>query len=91
MLVREELAHNRELAGAAVLLAEDPAYQVDPRGRLLYYAYTLEGVSIDATLIGEGLARAVRTDARHGAALTALEAAARAAGRGCLWHTAPSP
>ena len=91
MLVREELARNRELAGAAVLLAEDPAYQADPLGRLLYYAYTREGVSIDATLIGEGLARAVRPDARYGAYLTALEADARAAGRGCLWRTAPSP
>ena len=85
------LARNRELAGTHVLLEEDPAYSFDALGRHLYYAYTREGVSIDVTLIGEGLARAVRTDARHGAALTALEADARTAGRGCLWGGTGSP
>jgi endonuclease YncB( thermonuclease family) len=84
------LARNRELAGPAVLLEEDEAYQFDQLGRRLYYAYTLDGVWIEEALIREGLARAVRTDARHGAYLAAVQAEAEAAGRGCLWEMPPS-
>lgn len=84
----EALARNRELAGARVLLEEDPAYRVDALGRRLYYAYTPEGLFIDAVLVREGLAGAARLDARYGASLAALEADARAAGRGCLWSGA---
>lgn len=82
---QEALARNRELAGRLALLEEDVAYPFDELGRRLYYAYTPEGLSIDATLIWEGLARAARPEARHGPELAALQAEAEAAGRGCLW------
>jgi endonuclease YncB( thermonuclease family) len=87
----EVLARNRALAGDRVMLEEDPAYMFDDNGRRLFYAYTSEGASIDETLVREGLARAVRTDARYGAYLATLQAAAQAEGRGCLWAATPSP
>jgi endonuclease YncB( thermonuclease family) len=79
------LERNRELAGGRVLLEADAAYEFDTIGRRLYYAFTPDGVSIDETLIREGLARAVRTDAGRGADLLTAQADAEAAGRGCLW------
>jgi endonuclease YncB( thermonuclease family) len=79
------LERNRELAGTSVQLEADRAYGLDDAGRRLFYAYTPEGTSIDATLIAEGLARAVRVDGLHGETLAALEEDARAAGVGCLW------
>jgi micrococcal nuclease len=86
---REAFDRNRELAAGGVLLEPDPAYELDGLSRRLYYAYTADGTSIDETLIREGLARAVRTDAAHGDTLVALEAEAQAAGRGCLWASGP--
>jgi endonuclease YncB( thermonuclease family) len=83
----EALARNGELAGGLVLLEADAAYEFDARGRRLYYAYAEDGRSIEETLIREGLARAVRTDAAHGADLLAAQAEAEAAGRGCLWQS----
>jgi endonuclease YncB( thermonuclease family) len=85
---REALDRNRELAGTQVLVLGDPTYQLDDRGRRLYYAFTLDGQSIDGILIREGLARAARTDARYGPELAALQAEAEAAHRGCLWGDA---
>jgi endonuclease YncB( thermonuclease family) len=79
------LERNRELAGNRVLLMADPQYQFDELGRRLYYAFTVDGVSIDETLVREGLAHAVRTEAVEGSQLEAAEAEASAAGRGCLW------
>jgi endonuclease YncB( thermonuclease family) len=84
------LERNRELAGERVLLMTDPNYEFDALGRRLYYAFTIEGVSIDEVLVSEGLARAVRTEAVEGSVLQAAEADAAAAGRGCLWE-APAP
>ncbi len=81
----QALERNRELAAGRVLLEEDWSYQLDDVGRRLFYAYTADGRSIDEILIREGLGRAVRTDARHGALLEAVQAEAQAAGRGCLW------
>ena len=88
---QEALARNRELAGTQVFLEDDPAYLFDDRGRRLAYAYTADGVSIDETLVREGLAWAVRTDARYGAYLAAVQAEAEAAGHGCLWGRADTP
>jgi endonuclease YncB( thermonuclease family) len=82
---REALARNSELVDSRVLLLDDPTYQFDALGRRLYYVFTPDGRSIEAILISEGLARAVRTDASRGAELAALQAEAEAAGRGCLW------
>ena len=81
----EALARNRELAGRRVMLEEDPRYPYDPDGARLFYVYAADGQSIDAALIREGLARAVRTAAARGGELAAAEAEAKAAGRGCLW------
>ena len=61
------------------------------RRRRLYYADTADGTTIDATLVREGLARAVRIHGRYGAYLAALQAEAAAAGRGCLWTRARAP
>ena len=69
----------------------DPQYEFDALGRRLYYVFTADGVSIDETLVREGLAHAVRTDGVVGSTLTAAVAEAAAAGRGCLWgEPAPS-
>jgi endonuclease YncB( thermonuclease family) len=85
---REAAARNRELAGREILVVGDPAYEHDGRGRRLYYAYTADGTSIEAQLIQEGMARAVRTDAARGGELSQLEAAARVTHTGCLWQVA---
>ena len=86
---REALDRNRELtASGHILLAADAAYTFDDKHRKLFYAYTPDGISIDETLITEGLAAAVRTDAAHGPDLAALQAAAQADGQGCLWSAA---
>jgi endonuclease YncB( thermonuclease family) len=79
------LARNRELADSRVLLVQDPSYDIDERGRRLFYAYTADGQSIEEILIREGLARAVRLDGSRGPELAALQAEAESAGRGCLW------
>ena len=86
----EAAERSRELAGQHVLLAADPAYDLDGQHRRLFYAYTADGVSIDETLIREGLAHAVHPDASHGPDLAALEASAQADAQGCLWST-PAP
>src|SRR5215208_2830680 len=88
---QEARARNRELAGGRVFLEEDAGYTFDEGGRRLFYAYTEDGVSIDEVLVREGLARAVRTNARYGAYLAALQAEAEADGRGCLWSGTRSP
>jgi endonuclease YncB( thermonuclease family) len=82
----EALTRNRELAGSRVLLVADPAYELDQVGRRLYHAYAADGAWIEAILVSEGLARAVRTEVGRGAELAALQAEVEAAGRGCLWE-----
>ena len=79
------LARNRELVGQHVLLMSDPNYLFDDLGRRLYYAFTVDGLSIDDALVREGLGHAVRTEAVEGSQLQAAEAEAAANGRGCLW------
>jgi micrococcal nuclease len=74
----------RDLAGAAVLLRPD-ARDEDRYHRLLRYVYTSDGLSIDATLISEGLARAWTDDGALREPMIALEATARATRLGCLW------
>jgi micrococcal nuclease len=82
---QQALARNRELAASLVLLVQDSTYDVDERGRRLFYAFTADGQSIEEILIREGLARAVRLDARRGPELAARQSEAESAGRGCLW------
>ena len=82
---QQAFQRNVELTAGGVLLQPDPLYDSDDHHRRLFYAYTPDGESIDATLIREGLAHATRTDAAHGAELAALEAEAQANAQGCLW------
>ena len=88
---QEAMVRSEELAGRHLYLETDPAHLFDARGRRLYYAYTSDGASIDEALIREGLAQAVRTDARYGAYLAMIQAEAEAEGRGCLWRGEGDP
>jgi len=84
----EAFARNMELAHDGVLLESDaaaPPPPADAKRRALYYAYTLDGTSIDQTLVAEGLAHASHLDGSQGQTLAALEATAQANGTGCLW------
>ena len=70
--------------GAPLLLLPGP--RNDDGSRLLRYAFTApERTSVEAVLIGEGLARAWRRDGQLRDQLVALEGRTRAAGVGCLW------
>jgi micrococcal nuclease len=81
----EATERNRELVGTTVRLEAD-ARNEDKYGRLLRYVFTNDGVSVDATLLSEGLAKAWREDGRYLARLTTLEIYAHEHGIGCLWN-----
>ena len=72
-----------ELAGKTTRVETGPRLE-DQFGRLLRYAYTADGNSIDVLLIGEGLARAWTRDGQHRDTLVALEESARQNRAGCL-------
>ena len=74
----------RSLAGNSIRLEFGPRVQ-DQYGRLLAYAYTEEGLSIDEILIREGLASAWTQDGQHRDYLVRLEQDARRKNTGCLW------
>lgn len=80
----EAKKRNEELAGHHVLLMAD-ARDRDSGGRLLRYVFTLDGRSIDGSLVAEGLATAWTQDGHYRDALLALEEEARGEGRGCMW------
>lgn len=80
----EAKKRNEELAGRHVLLMAD-ARDRDSGGRLLRYVFTLDGRSIDGSLVAEGFARAWTRDGSYRDAIVALEEEARRGGRGCLW------
>lgn len=69
----------------ALLWVETGPRDTDRYGRLLYYVYTADGASIDATLVREGLARAWTRDGQHRKALIQMERDAQGSGAGCLW------
>ncbi len=52
---------------------------------MLAYVYTVDGVSIDATLIREALATAWTRDGQHRDPLVGLESEAQRRGAGCFW------
>jgi micrococcal nuclease len=81
---QEATERNRELVGTTVRLEAD-ARDKDEHGRLLRYVFTNEGLSIDAALVSEGLAKAWREDGRYLSRLTILETDASQHGTGCLW------
>ena len=72
------------LAASKVRVESGPR-STDRYGRLLYYVYDVDGDSIDARLILEGLGRAWTQDGQHRDLLVSLEGKSRGAGRGCLW------
>lgn len=84
---QEAKDRNQQLIGASVLLLPD-ARDRDRYGRLLRYVFDAIGASVDAELIGEGLAYAWREDGAYRDELVAEEEAAHAAQAGCLWSTA---
>ena len=81
---QEATERNRELVGTTARLESD-ARDKDEHGRLLRYVFTDEGISVDAALVGEGLAKAWREDGRYLTRLTILETHAQQEGIGCLW------
>ena len=80
----EAIDRLRQLAGTTVRLEDGPRL-TDNFGRRLAYLYTADGLSIDALLIGEGLAEAWTRDGQHRDTLVGLESSARQNGVGCLW------
>jgi endonuclease YncB( thermonuclease family) len=81
---QEATERNRELVGIIVRLEAD-ARDRDEYGRLLRYVFTDGGVSIDAALVSEGLAKAWTEDGRYVNRLTTYEIHAQQNGIGCLW------
>jgi micrococcal nuclease len=80
----EATERNRELVGTIVRLEAD-ARDKDEYGRLLRYVFTNDGISVDAVLVSEGLAKAWREDGSYLTRLTILETHAQQQGIGCLW------
>ena len=74
----------RQLAGDSIRIQFGPR-ATDQYGRLLAYAYTDDGLSIDEILIREGLAAAWTRDGQHRDLLVGLERQARRKDAGCLW------
>ena len=75
----------RDLAGTIVRVEPGPRTQ-DRYGRLLYYAYTESGESVEETLIREGLARAWTRDGQHRDSLLRVEESTRRNRTGWLWR-----
>ena len=80
----EATARLAALAGDQVQLLPD-ARLTDQFGRELRYVYAVDGTLIDEELVTEGLGYAWTDDGQFRAEIMAAEAAARDAGRGCLW------
>jgi endonuclease YncB( thermonuclease family) len=74
----------RDLAGTEVRLLRD-ARNRDRNGRLLRYVFTPDGLSIDASLVADGLAVAWTADGARREDLIRLEDMARSTAVGCLW------
>ncbi len=81
----EATERTKDLVDRQVHLLAD-ARNRDRNGRLLRYVYTEGGLSVDATLIAEGLASAWTEDGALRDPLIELERVARADGVGCLWE-----
>ena len=81
----EATERNRELVATTVRLQAD-ARNRDKNGRLLRYVFTEGGLSVDASLISEGLAEAWTEDGTYLRRFTALEQFARDGKIGCLWE-----
>ena len=80
----EAKARNAELLGTTVRLESDARDQ-DEQGRLLRYVFNENGLSIEAALVGEGLANARPEDGKYRIRFTTMETDAREGNVGCLW------
>lgn len=80
----EAKARNSELLGTTVRLEPDARDQ-DEHGRLLRYVFNEDGLSIEAVLVSEGLAKAWRGDGTYQIRFVAMENEARENDIGCLW------
>ena len=80
----EAKARNAELLGTTVRLEADARDQ-DEQGRLLRYVFNENGLSIEAALVGEGLANARPEDGKYRIRFTTMETDAREGNVGCLW------
>jgi len=80
----EAKARLGNLAGDSIRLEFGPR-ETDQYQRILSYAYTMDGLSIDEILIREGLARAWTKDGQHRDYLVGLESEAKDKSAGCLW------
>jgi len=80
----EAKARNSELLGTSIRLMPDARDQ-DEQGRLLRYVFNEDGLSIEAVLISEGLAKAQREDGKYRVRFTTMETDARESKVGCLW------
>jgi micrococcal nuclease len=81
---QEAKARNTKLLTKTVLLESNTRDQ-DEEGRLLRYVFNEDGVSIEAALIGEGLAKARAEGGKYHTRFTTMETDARENGVGCLW------
>jgi micrococcal nuclease len=72
----------KELAGNLVRVRSG-SREEDRYHRLLYYAYTMDGTSIDEMLVREGLAQAWTRDGQYKDVLMAAESRAEEHERGC--------
>lgn len=79
----EAKARNAELVGATVRLEAGDRDQ-DEDGRLLRNVFNEDGLSIEATLVAEGLAEA-QGDGVYSQRLRIMETEARESSVGCLW------
>jgi len=88
---REAAAFNRELVAGQHLRLERDVNETDRYGRLLRYAYLLDGRMVNEVLVREGyaLARSYPPDVKYQERLRAAERDARSAGRG-LWGVCPN-
>jgi len=80
----EAKARNSELLDTTIRLMPDARDQ-DEQGRLLRYVFNEDGLSIEAVLISEGLAKAQREDGKYRVRFTTMETDAREGKVGCLW------
>jgi endonuclease YncB( thermonuclease family) len=88
---RQAGAYLQELiSGGGVRLVEEPGVTFDARSRRLYHIMTGDGRSVAAEMVGAGFASADGQGSNR-ETLAELEAAARAARRGCAWAAGSSP
>ena len=80
----EAKARNADLLTKTVRLESDTRDQ-DEEGRLLRYVFNEDGLSIEAALVGEGLANARPEDGKYRIRFTTMETDAREGNVGCLW------